>query len=140
VTLVVILSIVVVSALKILITCLPTPVVNWIVSKFETHSKIDLDAKVTIGGTEIKGETKKELINNFNKATFLKKYYVHPGNEHYFLHPQKGGKIVVINTKIGKSDVDVLVYKYEDHILVVKDYKKKLIAYSLLSEELLIVF
>ena len=135
-TWVVILSIVVVSALKILITCLPTPVVKWLVSKFEVHTSIDLDAKVTVGGKEIVGKVKEELIDNFNKGTFLKKYYIHPGSEQYLLHPEGGGTPIVIHTKMGKNDVELKLYKYNDRVDVVKQYQKKIIAYSIHSDEL----
>ncbi|WP_456364315.1 YfmQ family protein [Priestia aryabhattai] len=139
-TWIIILTIVVVSALKILITCLPTPIVNWIVAKFEIHSKIELNAKVTIEGVEVKGESKKEIINIFNRATFLERYYIHPGNEHIFLHPQQEGKMLVINIKSKKYNVEILVYKQKGQVVVVKHYRKKLIAYSLLSKELQSIF
>ncbi|MED4284848.1 YfmQ family protein [Priestia megaterium] len=135
-TWVVILSIVVVSALKILITCLPTPVVKWLFSKFEVHTSIDLNAKVTVGGKEIIGEVKEGLIVNFNKGTFLKKYYIHPGSEQYFLHPGGEGTPIKIDTQIGKKQVVLLLYKYSDRIDVVKQYPKKMIAYSIHSDEL----
>lgn len=135
-TWVVILSIIVVSALKILITCLPTPVVKWLVNKFEVHKSINTDAKVTLGDKEIVGEVKERLIASFNKGTFLKKYYIHPGSEQYFLHPKGGGTPIKITTQIGKKEVVLLLYKYSDRIDVVKQYPKKIIAYSIHSNEL----
>ncbi|QJX79996.1 YfmQ family protein [Priestia megaterium] len=135
-TWVVILSIVVVSALKILITCLPTPVVKWLVGKFEIHKSINMDAKVTIGDKEIKGAPKEELIANFNKGTFLKKYYIHPGSEHYFLYPEGEKTPIKISIQTGGKKVMMWLHQYSDRIDVVKQYPKKIIAYSIHSNEL----
>ncbi|WP_394555889.1 hypothetical protein C1N61_32465 (plasmid) [Priestia aryabhattai] len=135
-TWVVIVSIVVVSALKILITCLPTPVVKWLVGKFELHRILNMDAEITVGGEEIKGAEKEELITNFNKGTFLKKYYIHPGSERYFLYPEGGEVPIIVDFIEGKKRVSLWLYVYRDHIDVVKQYSEKMIAYSIYSNEL----
>ncbi|MGF9891537.1 YfmQ family protein [Priestia megaterium] len=132
----VIVSIIIVSVLKILITCLPTPVVKSLVSKFEVHKNISVDAEVTIGGKKIEGIAKEELIVNFNKATFLKKYYIHPGSEHYFLCPEGEETPIKISIQTDKKEIVLWLYKYNDHIDVVKQYSKKIIAYSIHSSEL----
>ncbi|MGG0287637.1 YfmQ family protein [Peribacillus butanolivorans] len=125
------------ALLKILVTCLPTDAVNWIISKFKLHSELnDANAIVTIDGKRLEGEDKIQVINYFNKAIFLKKNHIFPGNEQLFLHPENGGTPLVIDTKRGKMDVRLFVYIYNDHVDVVKQYKKKLIAYSLLSDSL----
>ncbi|KON70812.1 hypothetical protein AKG34_19890 [Peribacillus butanolivorans] len=125
------------ALLKILVTCLPTDAVNWIISKFKLHSELsDANAIVTIDGKRLEGEDKIQVINYFNKAKFLKKNHIFPGNEQLFLHPENGGTPLVIDTKRGKMDVRLFVYIYNDHVDVVKQYKKKLIAYSLLSDSL----
>ncbi|MFP7159493.1 YfmQ family protein [Priestia aryabhattai] len=133
----VILSIIIVSALKLLITCLPTPVVKWLLKKFELHSKLESSQIIiTKGEKTLEGEEKKHIIAEFNKATFLKRYYVHPGNQNYFLQPDGDETPYIIHTKQGKHDVKLSIYNYKNHIDVVKQYKKNLEAYSLLSDKL----
>ncbi|TYR80446.1 hypothetical protein FZC66_08665 [Priestia megaterium] len=136
-TWIVVISIILLAVVKLSLTCLPTPVVEWFVSKFELHSKLsDATATITIDGKHIEGNDKIQVINYFNEATFLKQYYIHPGNEHYYLHPEYSGTPLVIDTKRGKHDVRLFVYSYGDHVDVVKQYKKKIIAYRLLSDSL----
>ncbi|MBT2671495.1 hypothetical protein J7E95_11770 [Streptomyces sp. ISL-14] len=67
---------------------------------------------------------------------FLKKNHIFPGNEQLFLHPEHSGTPLVIDTKRSKKDVRLFVYIYNDHVDVVKQYKKKVISYSLLSDSL----
>jgi hypothetical protein len=114
----VLLSLILMSAVKIVMTCIPTFGAEWLISKFEIHSKLS------------------EVINYFNEATFFKKYYIFPGSEKLFLHPENSGAPIVIETKRGKKDVRLFVYSYKDHVYVVKQYKKKIAAYSLLSDSL----
>lgn len=132
-----VLAIILISAVKLFMTCLPTPVVEWLVSKFELHSKLsDSDADLTINGKHLADEEKLQVIQEFNEAIFIEKYYVHPGNQEFYLHPKKGETPLVIETKRGKKDVRLFVYSYSDHVDVVKQVKKKVFAYSLLSESL----
>ncbi|AQX56138.1 YfmQ family protein [Priestia flexa] len=132
-----ILSIIVVSGLKLLITTMPTPVVKWFLGKFELHSKLDPShVSIEKDGKKLEGEKKQKFISDFNEATFFKKYYVHPGNEHYFLHPENAETPYIIKFKIGKHNVKLFVYSYKDRIDVVKQHKKKVEAYSLLSDSL----
>ncbi|MGG3182716.1 YfmQ family protein [Priestia megaterium] len=136
-TWIVIISIIIGSALKLLITTMPTPVVKWFLGKFELHSKLDpSDVTITKAGKILEGEEKENFIANFNEATFLEKYYVHSGNEQYFLHPENVKNPYVIDTKRGKNNVKLSVYSYKDRVDVVKQYKKKIEAYSLLSDSL----
>ncbi|MFF2444952.1 YfmQ family protein [Priestia megaterium] len=136
-TWIVVLSIIVASALKLLITTMPTPVVKWFLGKFELHSKLDPShVSITKAGKILEGEEKKKFIANFNEATFLEKYYVHSGNEQYFLHPENAKNPYVIDAKRGKNNVILSVYSYKDRVDVVKQYKKKIEAYSLLSDPL----
>ncbi|MFP7159228.1 YfmQ family protein [Priestia aryabhattai] len=131
----VLLSIIVVSALKILITSMPTPVVKWLLGKFELHSKLaPSTVSITREGRVLQGEEKKQFINEFNKATFLNKYYVHSGNKNYFLSPDSTENPYIIDMKKGKHSVRLVLYFYKNQIDVVKLYKKKVEAYSLLSE------
>lgn len=125
------------SLLKILVSCLPTDAVNWIISKFKIHSEISGgNAIVTFDGKRLKGEEKIQVINYFNSARFLKKNHIFPVNEELFLHPENSETPLVIDTKRGKKDVRLFVYIYSDRVDVVKRYKKKLISYSLFSDSL----
>lgn len=133
----VLLSLILMSAVKIVMTCIPTFGAEWLISKFEIHSKLtDSNSTLTINGDLLEGEDKIQVINYFNEATFFKKYYIYPGSEKLFLHPENGGTPIVIETKRGKKDVRLFVYSYKDHVYVVKQNKKKIAAYSLLSDSL----
>lgn len=128
---------IILSLLKLLVTCLPTDAVNWIMSKFKIHSEIsDADAIVNFDGKRLEGEDKIQVLNYFNEAKFLKKNHIFPGNEKLFLHPENSGTPIIIDVKRGKNDVRLYVYIYNDHVDVVKQYKNKVVAYSLLSESL----
>ncbi|GIN68580.1 MULTISPECIES: YfmQ family protein [Bacillus] len=123
------------SLIKILVTCLPTAVVERISAKFEVHSKLnDKNATVTVGGKRLEGQEKKQVIQYFNEAVFMERYYIYPGDEHLYLHPKNSGTPVVIDAKNGKKDVKIYVYTYNDRVDVVKQFKKKVIAYCLQSD------
>jgi hypothetical protein len=125
------------SLVKIVLTCLPTGVIEWLLSKFEVHAKVNNeDAVLSVDGKRLEGEEKRKMIDQFNEAVFLEKYYIYPGDEERYLYPENGGTPLVIDTKKGKKDVKLFVYSYDDHIDVVKQYKKKVIAYRLLSESM----
>jgi len=133
----VILPIILFSLFKIAITSLPTGAIEWIFSKFGVHSKLnDADVTVTINGITLEGEDKAEIIKAFNEATFLEKQYVWPGTEQSYLNPEDSGTPLTILTKRGKMDVKILLFRYPDHVDVVKQYKKKVVAYSLLANDL----
>jgi hypothetical protein len=132
-----VLSIILICIVKILMTCLPTGAVEWLISKFEIHSKLsDANVSLTFDGKRLEGEDRIQFINYFNEATFLKQQYIFPGNEELYLHPENSETPLVIDTKRGKKDVRLFVYSYNDHVDVVKQYKKKVVAYSLLSDSL----
>ncbi|KMM63240.1 hypothetical protein ACH95_02045 [Bacillus glycinifermentans] len=123
------------SLVKLVLTCLPSGVVEWISAKFEVHSKLSGEnADVTIGGKRLEGQDKKEVIQHFNDAIFMEKYYIYPGDEHLYLHPKDSGTPVVIDTKKGKKDVRLWIFTYGDRVDVVKQYKKKVVAYCLQSD------
>src|SRR3954454_13993664 len=101
-----VLSIIIISVIKILVTCLPTGPVEWLIRKFEIHSKLsETNATVTIDGKLLEDEDKIQVINNFNEATYLKQNYIYPGTEELFLHPENSGAPLVIDTKSGKKEV-----------------------------------
>ncbi|MGG3477969.1 YfmQ family protein [Peribacillus frigoritolerans] len=128
---------IILSLLKLLVTCLPTDAVNWIMSKFKIHSEIsDADAIVTFDGKRLEDKDKIQVLNYYNEAKFLKKNHIFPGNEKLFLHPENSGTPIIMDVKRGKNDVRLYVYIYNDHVDVVKQYKNKVVAYSLLSESL----
>lgn len=132
-----IISIILISLLKILITCLPTGPVEWLIRKFETHSKLgDENITLSIDGRRLEGGDKMKVINDFNEAIFLKKHYIFPGTEELYLNRENSDSPIVIETKRGKKDVKLFVYRYKDRVDVVKQFKKKLVAYSLMSESL----
>lgn len=126
---------IIMSLVKLVLTCLPSGVVEWISAKFEVHSKLSGEnADVTIGGKRLEGQDKKEVIQHFNDAIFMEKYYIYPGDEHLYLHPKDSGTPVVIDTKKGKKDVRLWIFTYGDRVDVVKQYKKKVVAYCLQSD------
>ncbi|MFE4761969.1 YfmQ family protein [Bacillus mycoides] len=116
------------GALKVLVSSMPTSVVESIISRFELHQKIDEESTtITVDGESIEGEMKLQVIHEFNEALFLDK--------HYF-PPQGNGTPIVIETKNGKREIRFSIYSYEEHVDVVKQYKKKVVAYRLRSKSL----
>nr|WP_263326289.1 YfmQ family protein [Neobacillus sp. Marseille-Q6967] len=115
----------------------PSAVVEWVISRFALHPKLNSkDVTVTFNGKLLEEEEKITFTNYFNEATFLKKYYIFPGNEKLFLFPETNVTPFVINVKKGKKDVKIFVYSYDDHVDVVKQCKKKVVSYSLGSDNL----
>ncbi|MBO9129271.1 YfmQ family protein [Bacillus sp. 165] len=126
-----------ISIVKILMTSLPNSTVRWLISKFEIHSKLrDEDTIVTFEGKHLEGEDKIQVMNYFNEAIFLKRYYIFSGNEHLYLQPENSGTPLIIDTKREKKVVRLFVFIYNDHVDVVKQCKKKVVAYKLLSDNL----
>ncbi|MGE6589159.1 YfmQ family protein [Bacillus mycoides] len=116
------------GALKVLVSSMPTSVVESIISRFELHQKLDEEnTTVTVDGESIEGEMKLQVIHEFNEALFLDK--------HYF-PPQGNGTPIVMETKKGKREIRFSIYSYEEHVDVVKQYKKKVVAYRLRSKNL----
>ncbi len=116
------------GALKVLVSSMPTSVVESIISRFELHQKLDEEnTTVTVDGESIEGEMKLRVIHEFNEALFLDK--------HYF-PPQGNGTPIVMETKKGKREIRFSIYSYEEHVDVVKQYKKKVVAYRLRSKSL----
>nr|WP_083711606.1 YfmQ family protein [Domibacillus epiphyticus] len=126
-----------IGTFKIVVSCLPTSAVTWLISKFEMHGKLsEENVIITFDGKRLEDGDKIQVIQDFNEATVLEKYYIFPGNEHLFLHPENSGTPLVIDTKKGKKEIKLFVYSYEDHVDVVRQYKKKVIAYSVRSDSL----
>ena len=131
-----ILTIVIGSIVKLLMSP-PSIVVGWTVNKFALHKKLDAkDITVTYDGNNLQEDEKVRFTDYFNEASFLKKYYIFPGNEKLFLEPESNVTPYVINLKKGKKDVHFFVFNYDNHVDVVKKYKEHVISYSVSSEYL----
>jgi hypothetical protein len=128
---------IIMTIFKLVVTCLPTDVVNWLLNKFKMHPTLsDGNTVITMDGKRLEGEEKNQVIQDVNHAMVLKKNHIFPGNDSLFLQPKSGVKPLVIDTKKGKRDIQLLVFVYGDHVDVVKQDKKKLVAYSMRSESL----
>ncbi|MFB5250463.1 YfmQ family protein [Bacillus mycoides] len=119
---------VVFGAFKIIVSSLPNSVIESIISRYETHPQLDEEnVTVTINGNSLEGEKKSQIINDFNEGLFLDRYYAPPQNE---------STPLIINAIRGKKDFTFYIYSHEEHVDVVKQHKKKVIAYSLRSKNL----
>jgi hypothetical protein len=119
---------VVFGAFKIIVSSLPNSVIESIISRYETHPQLEEEnVTITFNGNDLKGEDKKQIIHDFNEGLFLDRYYAPPHNE---------GTPLIINAKRGKKDFTFYIYSHEEHVDVVKQHKKKVVAYSLRSKNL----
>jgi hypothetical protein len=136
-TLGVLLTIIIVSLIKLVPTCLPTGTVEWLLSKCAIHSKLnDNQVSITFNGKELEGEDKAQIIHFYNQAIFMEKYYIWPGTEQMYLKPENGGTPIIIELKRGNKNVKLLVFIYNNRVDVVKQYNKKIVAYCLHSDSL----
>ena len=127
----VLVTVLTVKFILIVITLISPPpfVKKWLSNKFEMHPQLDEETvTVTIKDKQLKEEDKKQIINFFNKAVFLKKYDVIP----------KSGENVplVIESKKGQEHISFFLYIYNDRVDVIKRFKRKVIAYYIRSEDL----
>lgn len=134
-------SLVVFSLLKLLVTSLPSGVVERLFSRYAVHAKITSDqTTIMFEDRPLDDQQTSEIIQHFNDAIFIERYYIYPGDEERFLHPQEGPAPLTMQTKLGKHDVTLYLYHYDDHVDVVRQFthkpKKKLTAYRLRSEPL----
>ncbi|KEP27213.1 YfmQ family protein [Bacillus zhangzhouensis] len=134
-------SLVVFSLLKLLVTSLPSGVVERLFSRYAVHAKVTSDqTNMTFQGRPLDDQQKSKIIQHFNDAIFIERYYIYPGDEERFLHPKEGPAPLTMQTKIGKQDVTLYLFHYDDHVDVVRQFthkpKKKLTAYRLRSEPL----
>lgn len=131
-----IITIVIGSIIKLLMSP-PSIAVAWLVNKFELHKELDSkEVTISFKGKNLEEREKIRFIDFFNKAIFLKKYYIFPGNEKLFLLPETNVTPFIINLKSGKKDVNFLIFPYDNHVDVVRKRKEKVISYSLSSESL----
>ncbi|MCI4616293.1 YfmQ family protein [Bacillus pumilus] len=134
-------SLVVFSLLKLLVTSLPSGVVERLFSRYAVHAKVTSDqTTIMFEDRPLNDQQTSEIIQHFNDAIFIERYYIYPGDEERFLHPQEGPAPLTMQTKLGKHDVTLYLYHYDDHVDVVRQFthkpKKKLMAYRLRSEPL----
>ncbi|PGZ09713.1 hypothetical protein COE30_07320 [Bacillus cereus] len=123
-----IVMLVVFGAFKIIVSSLPNSVIESIIRRYETHPQLEEDnVTVTINGNSLEGEKKSQIIHDFNEGLYLDRYYAPPLNE---------GTPLIINAKRGKKDFTFYIYSHEEHVDVVKQHKKKVVAYSLRSKNL----
>ncbi|MGD6818774.1 YfmQ family protein [Metabacillus sp. 84] len=123
-----IILLIILAGLKVVLASPPTFVVEWMLSKFAMHPKLEEPATtVTFDGKHLEGHDKAQFIDQFNEAIYYDQYEELPSND---------GKPLIIDTKKGKKDVRLFVYIYNDRIDVIKQYKQKTAAYSLLSDSL----
>lgn len=123
--------ILILKLILIVITLISPPkiVKDWLASHFEFHSRLN-EAMVTVTMDEkvLTGEAKKQMIDYFNQAIFLKKYDV---------PPMRGeGTPLIIDNRQGKKQIRYFLYIYSDRVDVFKEYKNKVIAYYLSSDNL----
>lgn len=132
-----ILFLILISLVKVLPTVLPLGTVEWLMNKFATHAKLDVqEVSVTIDGYSLNHEEIVVFIKYFNEAIFMEKYYIYPGTEPTFLPPKKNGKHIIIYAKMGNNDVRLYLYNERNSIDVVKQFNKKVIAYNIHSDKL----
>lgn len=121
-----------------MLTSPPSALVEWVLSKFALHPKLDPnEVIITFNEKHLEAEEKNKYIDYFNSAVFLEKNHIFPGNEDIFLNPKINIIPFVINVKGRKKEVNFFVYREDDNIFVVKQWKKKVASYSLRSEDLL---
>ena len=129
--------ILIVGILIKMLTSPPSAVVAWVVSKYALHPKLDSkDITVTFNGKSVGEEEKIRFTNYFNEANFLERHHIFPGSEDLFLNPDSNVVPFVIKAKSKNKEINFFVYTYDEHIDVVKQWKKKIASYSLSSENL----
>lgn len=128
---------IVIGTILIFITSPTSALVEWVLSKFTLHPKLDSkDVIVTFNGKHLEEEEKIRFNNYFNEAQFLERNHIFPRNENLFLHPETNVIPFVIKVKKRKKEMNFFIYSYDDHVDVVKQWKKKVVSFSIRSEHL----
>lgn len=112
---------IVASLIKVLAASMPSGVVDKVGKRFQLHPKLSYDVTVKRDGKALAEEESQRIIDQFNEASFLEKYYYAPAPE---------GVPFEIETKQGRF----MVYPYPDRVDVFKYQKKKVSSYSLRSQ------
>lgn len=132
-----IIALVLFCIVKVLMTCLPTGAVEWLLGKYKLHMKLSNDhTDILYNGRKIEGDTKAVILNHFNQAIVREKYSLYPGSEDSYLHPENADYSLTIHTMAGKKEWKLLLSSYKDRIDVVKQYKNKIVVYSTYPFEL----
>lgn len=127
----------IIGVILIFISSPTSALVGWILNKFALHPKLDpKDITVTFNGMRLEEEEKNRFSAYFNEAQYVKRNHIFPGNEKSFLHPETAVIPFVINVKNRKKEMNFFLYHNDDHVDVVKQWKKKVASFSLSSEPL----
>jgi hypothetical protein len=130
-------AIIVIGTILIFLSSPTSALVGWILNKFALHPKLDpKDISVTFNGKHLEEEEKIRFNNYFNEAQFLERNHIFPGNEKLFLHPETNVIPFVIKVNRRKKEMNFFIYSYDDHVDVVKQWKKKVASFSIRSEYL----
>lgn len=126
-----IIALVLFCIVKVLMTCLPTGVVEWLLGKYKLHLKLsEVNTEVLYNGRKIEGALKTDILKLFNEATVREKYSLYPGSEERYLHPENADYSLTIVTRNGKKELKLLLSSYKDRMDIVKQYKNKIVVYS----------
>jgi hypothetical protein len=120
-----------VKLILIVITLISPPpfVKKWLVSRFELHPQLNEESvSVTINEKPLMGEDKKQWVDYFNQATFLKKYDWVPKRDET--------APLVIESEQGKKKIRFSLYIRESRVDVFREYKKKVVAYYISSDNI----
>ena len=128
---------IIIGVILIFITSPTSALVGWFLSKFALQPKLDpKDITITFNGTELKEEEKIRFSELFNEAQFIERNHIFPGTEASFLRPETDVIPFVVNVKSRNKEMNLFLYRYEDHVDVVKQQKKKVASFRLRSEQL----
>ncbi|MCW6698145.1 YfmQ family protein [Bacillus sp. RP12] len=73
-------SLVVFSLLKLLVTSLPSGVVERLFSRYAVHAKVTSDqTTIMFEDRPLNDQQVSEIIRHFNDAIFIERYYIYPG-------------------------------------------------------------
>ncbi|MEA1853975.1 YfmQ family protein [Cytobacillus sp. FSL W7-1323] len=119
-----------------MITSPPSAAVAWVLKKFAIHQEIN-EKEITLvyDSQLIEGQVKEKVVTMYNEASFLKRIHIYPGNEDLFMpHNQKTVPYHICYSK-GKKKIQLYLYIEEKYLTVVKQTKRKLIAYQMSAKE-----
>lgn len=127
-----IIALVLFCIIKILMTCLPTGVVDWLLDKYRLHLRLNnLDTEIIYNDMKVDGANKDAIIKIFNEAIVREKYSLYPGSEETYLNSKSAEYSLIIHTKKGNKNIKLFLNSYQDHVDIVKRYKNKIVAYSI---------
>ena len=126
-----------IGVILIFITSPTSALVGWFLDKFALQPKLEAkDSTVTYNGTQLDEEDKIRFITYFNEARFVDRNHIFPGTETSFLQPETNDIPFVIHVTSGKKEIRYFLYCNDEHIDVVKQWKKKVASYTVASEHL----